>query len=68
MHLVGTINLQVQGLSFASYSLYYYSYNEEENEDSLDQEKVSRTLELGSIIKDIFIDNHKFMDGKIYLL
>ena len=63
-NLVGTINIQVQGLSFAGYSLYYYSYNEEENENSLDQEKVSRTLELGSIIKDIFIDNHKF---KVYM-
>jgi len=62
--LIGTINLNVEGLSFASYSLYYYSYNEEEKIDYLDHEKVSMKLEKGMIIKDIFMDNHIF---KVYM-
>ena len=63
-NLVGNINLAVEGLSYASYSLYYYVFNEEENEESLDQEKVSMKLEKGKIIKDIFMDNHRF---KVYM-
>ena len=62
-NLIGTINLNVEGLSFASYSLYYYSYNDEEEINSLDHEKVTMKLEKGKIIKDIFMDNHIF---KVY--
>ena len=63
-NLIGTIHIKVEGLSYASYSIYYYAFNEEENEDTLDHEKVSKILETGSIIKDIFIDNHRF---KVYM-
>ena len=63
-NLIGTINLNVEGLSFASYSLYYYSYNDEEKINYLDHDKVSMTLEKGKIIKDIFMDNHIF---KVYM-
>ena len=63
-HLYGILCLQVKGLSYASYSIYYYFFNEEENENYLDQDKVCMTLEKGNIIKDIFMDNHKF---KVYM-
>ncbi len=62
--LEGVINFVIEGISYASYSLYYYTYNENEIEDHLDQDKVSMVLEKGKIIKDIFLDNHKF---KIYM-
>ena len=63
-NLLGTFTLRVKGLSYGSYSLYYYTYNEEENMDQLDQDKISMKLDKGKIIRDIFIDNHKF---KVYL-
>ena len=50
----------MKGLSYASYSLYYYPFNEEENIDALDQDKVIMKLEKGKIIRDIFMDNHRF--------
>ena len=53
----------MKGLSYSSYSLYYFSFNEEENIDTLDQDKVIMKLEKGKIIRDIFMDNHRF---KIY--
>ena len=53
----------MKGLSYASYSLYYYPFNEEENIDALDQDKVIMKLEKGATIRDIFMDNHGF---KIY--
>ena len=53
----------MKGLSYASYSLYYYPSNEEENIDALNQDKVIMKLEKGKIIRDIFMDNHRF---KIY--
>ena len=53
----------MKGLSYASYSLYYYPFNEEENINALDQDKVIMKLEKGKIIRDIFMDNHRF---KIY--
>ena len=62
--LIGTFNIRVKGLSYGSYSLYYYTFNEEENEDQLDQDKVTMKLEKGKIIRDIFMDNHKF---KVYM-
>ena len=62
-NLLGTFTIKVKGLSYASYSLYYYPFNEEENIDALDQDKVSMKLEKGKIIRDIFMDNHRF---KIY--
>ena len=43
----------MKGLSYASYSLYYYPSNEEENIDALNQDKVIMKLEKGKIIKDI---------------
>ena len=63
-YLYGVLSFQVKGLSYASYSIYYYYFNEEENENYLDQDKVCMTLEKGNIIKDIFMDNHKF---KVYM-
>ena len=63
-NLIGILSLKVKGLSFASYSLYYYSFNEEEKLDYLDYDKVSMKLEKGKIIQDIFIDDHIF---KVYL-
>ena len=63
-NLKGTFRLIVKGLSYASYSLYYYTFIKEENEDSLDQDKVSMKLEKGRIIRDIFMDNHRF---KVYM-
>ena len=63
-NLIGNLNLKVEGISYASYSIYYYTFNEEENEEYLDQDKVSMKLETGKIIKDIFMDNHKF---KVYM-
>ena len=53
----------MKGLSYASYSLYYYPFNEEENINVIDKDKVIMKLEKGKIIRDIFIDNHGF---KIY--
>jgi len=63
-NLIGRLSFKVKGLSFASYSLYYYSFNEEEKLDYLDYDKVSMKLEKGKIIQDIFIDDHIF---KVYL-
>jgi len=63
-NLCGSFIVKVEGLSYASYSIYYYTYNEEENEEYLDQDKVSMKLEKGNIIKDIFLDNHRF---KVYM-
>ena len=63
-NLLGTFTIKVKGLSYGSYSLYYYTFNEEENLDALDQDKVTMKLEKGKIIRDIFMDNHRF---KIYL-
>ena len=63
-NLKGQLTINVEGLSYASYSLYYYTFNEEENDEYLDQDKVSMKLETGSIIKDIFMDNHRF---KVYM-
>ena len=63
-NLKGTFSLKVKGLSYASYSIYYYCYNNDENEDYLDQDKVSMKLEKGRIIRDIIMDNHKF---KVYM-
>ena len=40
-NLIGNLNLKVEGISYASYSIYYYTFNEEENEEYLDQDKVS---------------------------
>ena len=62
-NLMGTINLKVEGRSYASYTLYYYTFNEE-NLDYLDQDQVVMKLEKGKIIKDIFMDDHRF---KIYM-
>ena len=62
-NLLITFTIKVKGLSYASYSLYYYPFNEEENINALDQYKVIMKLEKGKIIRDIFMDNHRF---KIY--
>ena len=63
-NLIGQISLKVEGLSYASYSIYYYTFNDEENEEQLDQEKISMKLDTGSVIKDIFMDSHRF---KVYM-
>ena len=63
-NLIGHITLKVEGLSYASYSIYYYVFREEENEEYLDHEKISMKLETGKVIKDIFMDNHRF---KVYM-
>jgi len=63
-NLLGTFTIKVKGLTYGSYSLYYYTYNEEENMEQLDQDKISMKLDKGKIIRDIFIDNHRF---KVYL-
>ena len=63
-NLKGIFTLKVKGLSYASYSLYYYTYDEQEDSDALDQDKVSMKLEKGKIIRDIFLDVHKF---KVYM-
>ena len=63
-NLLGTFSIKVKGLSYASYSLYYYTFNEEENMEVLDQDKVSMELTKGKIIRDIFMDNHRF---KVYM-
>ena len=63
-NLKGVFSLAVKGLSYASYSLYYYTFNTEENEDYLDQDKIAMKLEKGKIIKDIIMNNHKF---KVYM-
>ena len=63
-NLLGTFTIKVKGLSYASYSLYYYTFNEEENLEELDQDKVSMKLTKGKIIRDIFMDNHRF---KVYM-
>ena len=62
--LKGTFSVKVRGLSYASYSLYYYTFSNEEKEDALDQDKVTMKLEKGKIIRDIFMDKHKF---KVYM-
>jgi len=62
--LKGSFTIKVKGLSYASYSLYYYTFNEKENINSLDQDKIDMKLEKGVIIKDIFMDSHRF---KIYM-
>ena len=62
-NLMGTITLAVEGKSYASYSLYYYTFGDEKT-DYLDQDKVVMKLEKGKIIKDIFMDDHKF---KVYM-
>ena len=62
--LKGTIHFSIEGISYASYSVYYYTYNEEEKIDHLDQDKVAMVLEKGNIIKDILLDNHRF---KVYM-
>ena len=63
-NLKGILSLKVIGLSYAYYSLYYYTYNDEDNFDYLDYDKVSMKLEKGKIIKDVFMNDHIF---KIYL-
>ena len=63
-NLIGHITLKVEGLSYASYSIYYYTFSEEENDEYLDQEKILMKLETGNVIKDIFMDNHRF---KVYM-
>ena len=63
-NLLGTFTIKVKGLSYASYSLYYYTFDEEENSEELDQDKVSMKLSKGKIIRDIFMDSHKF---KVYM-
>ena len=63
-NLMGNFYFTVKGLSYASYSIYYYTFEEDENEEYLDQDKVSMKLETGNIIKDLFMDNHKF---KVYM-
>ena len=63
-NLKGTFTVEVKGLSYASYSIYYYTFNEEEKQEALDQDKVSMKLEKGRIIRDIFLDEHRF---KIYM-
>ena len=63
-NLKGSFTIKVKGLSYASYSLYYYTFNEKENINSLDQDKIDMKLEKGVIIKDIFMDSHRF---KIYM-
>ena len=63
-NLKGIFSLTIKGLSYASYSLYYYTFNIEEDEDSLDQDKVTMKLEKGRIIRDIFMDAHSF---KVYM-
>ena len=60
----GIFNIYVKGLSYASYSLYYYCFNIEEDQDSLDQDKIAMKLEKGHIIRDIFMDAHRF---KVYM-
>jgi hypothetical protein len=63
-NLKGTFSIKVKGLSYASYSLYFYSFSKEENTEALDQDKVTMKLERGKIIRDIFMDNHRF---KVYM-
>ena len=63
-NLKGIFSLKVIGLSYAYYSLYYYAYNDEDNLNYLDYDKVSMKLEKGKIIKDVFMNEHIF---KIYL-
>ena len=62
--LDGIISFFIEGITYGSYSVYYYYFNEEENENYLDQDKVCMTLEKGNIIKDMFMDNHRF---KVYM-
>ena len=45
------------------YIIIHYPFKEEENFYALDQYKVIMKLEKGKIIRDIFMDNHRF---KIY--
>ena len=63
-NLRGTFTLKVKGLSYASYSLYYYTFDEMEDSEALDQDKISMKLEKGKIIRDIFMDIHRF---KVYM-
>ena len=63
-YFIGVINFSVQGLDFASYSIYYYTYDENENEEKIDQNSVKIKLHKGVIIKYLFMDNIKF---KIYM-
>ena len=63
-NLIGIFHLIVKGLSYSSYSIYYYTFNDEEKLDYLDQDRVSMKLVKGEIIKDIFMDNHQF---KVYM-
>ena len=63
-NLEGNFYFTVEGLSYASYSIYYYTFDDDENEEYLDQDKVCMKLETGNIIKDIFMDNHRF---KVYM-
>ena len=63
--LTGIFSISVQGLSYASYSLYYYTFNDEDKEKKdLLEKDIDMKLEKGMIIRDIFMDSHRF---KIYV-
>ena len=63
-NLKGVFIFTVKGLSYATYSLYYYCFKDEEDEDILDQDKIVMKLEKGRIIRDIFMEGHRF---KVYV-
>ena len=55
--LKGIIELQVIGISFSSYNLYYYPFDED-NPNRLDHKAISMSLIKGNIIQDYIKDNH----------
>ena len=63
-NLFGVINFSVKGLNYASYSIFYYTYDENEDVEKIDQNSVTMKLEKGVIIKDVFMNNNLF---KIYM-
>ena len=63
-NLMGVINFSVKGLTYATYSIYYYTYDENEDVEKIDHNSIQMKLEKGVIIKDIFMDNIKF---KVYM-
>ena len=58
----GTFELEVEGYSFSSYNIYYYTFDDD-NSNKLDHKTISMPLIKGNIIQDYIKDNHNI---KVY--
>ena len=61
-NIKGTFFVEVEGLAFSSYSLYYYTYDDE-SKSKLDHKTVTMSLIKGTIIQDYIKENHNI---KVY--